>query len=97
MPMTVGFKVQMLRVADLSDNLELLLRPSKSGQFWGCLKTKGVIKNIAYAQYLSFINSKQLVGHTTVLLHSISDHGLRIFYLQSPYMFYMHDLSGFVM
>ncbi len=91
---TVGFKVQMLRVADLSDNLELLLRPSKSGQFWGCLKPKGNIENIAFDQYQFFINSRQLVCHTTVLLNSVFDHGLCTCNLQPPYMFYTHDLSG---
>jgi hypothetical protein len=89
----VGFKLQMLRVADLSDSLELLLRPSKSGQFLGCLKPKGSIENIAYAQYQSFINTKQLVCHAAVLFSSISDHGLCIC-SQPLCMFCMRDLSG---
>ena len=90
---TVGFKVQMLRVADLSDCQELLLRPSKSGQFWGCLKPKGNIESIAFAQYQAFINSKQLVCHAAVQLDGISDHGLSIC-SQPPCMLYMHGLSG---
>ncbi len=90
---TVGFKVQMLRVADLSDCQELLLRPSKSGQFWGCLKPKGNIESIAFAQYQAFINSKQLVCHAAVQLDGISDHGLCIC-SQPPCMLYMHGLSG---
>lgn len=53
--------VQMLRITNFGDGQELLLRPRSDGKLFGYIRPKGVIEDIAHAQYQSFIKSKQLV------------------------------------
>lgn len=55
--------VQMLRITNFSDTQELLLRPNSNGNFYGYIRPKGVIENIALSQFHKFVNTKQLVRH----------------------------------